>query len=306
MSINAAPDQQKTPAREFFVARIPGTVVYNTCIMDILPLPLSLSIVSIFGLIIGSFLDVFVTRFHTGKSINGRSHCMSCGHTLSWYELFPLLSYLILRGRCRNCGGHIPIRLLLMELATSALFILVFLTAANPAELGFGFVLMSLLIVIAAYDMHHMVIPNEFVFAVFCVSLLHMAAFFFGTYDAPALLPFFFAAVCASAFYGALWLFSKGRWIGLGDVKLAFPLGLFLVPLEAFSFIVLSFWVGAAVSLLVLAVQHLLYSGQHRLPILHGPLTMKSEVPFAPFMIAAFILVYFGHVHVLAVMTGLF
>ncbi len=274
--------------------------------MDILPFPLSILIVSIFGLILGSFLDVFVTRFHTGTSINGRSHCMSCGHTLSWYELFPLLSYVILKGRCYRCGGHIPLRLLVMEVTTAVLFVCVFLSTTQIAAFAFGIILVCILIATAAYDIHHMVIPHEFVLTIAALAILHAIVSLYPSFEIVEILPFLFAALSSSMFYGALWLFSKGKWIGLGDVKLALPLGFLLTPLDALSFIVLSFWIGAAVSLLIIAVQRLLYSGKHRLSILHGPLTMKSEVPFAPFMIAAFIVVYFGHVQVLSVMSGFF
>lgn len=274
--------------------------------MDVLPFPLASAIIFILGLIIGSFLDVFVTRFHTGKSINGRSHCTSCGHTLSWYELFPLVSYLVLRGRCLNCGGHIPLRLLVMEIATGLLFVYVYASVTTPLELFLGLVLVSLLMATAAYDMHHMVIPHEFVFALLVFSVLQLTVLMYPHFTLQQLVPHVVSASGAALFYSALWLISKGRWIGLGDAKLAFPLGLLFLPLESFSFVVLSFWVGAAISVLVLCLQRLWYSGQHRLPILGGPLTMKSEVPFAPFMIAAFLLVYFSHVQVLAFMAGLF
>ncbi len=274
--------------------------------LTILPSYYSATIIFILGLIIGSFLDVIVCRFHTGKSINGRSRCMSCGHTLSWYELFPLVSYLVLRGRCKNCDGNIPLRLLLMELLTGSLFLLVYLVSTSLLSLGLALVLVSLLIVVALYDIKHMVIPHEFVFAALALAVVSLFIEMGFVFNVQVLLLHLVSAVCASFFYAALWVVSKGRWIGLGDAKLAFPLGLMLVPLEGFSMVVLSFWIGAGVSIVLLLVQKLLKSGKKHLPFLHIPLTMKSEVPFAPFMLLAFLAVYFAQTDVLTLMTFLF
>jgi prepilin signal peptidase PulO-like enzyme (type II secretory pathway) len=274
--------------------------------MGFLPESLAIFIIFLLGLIFGSFLDVVASRFHTGKSINGRSRCMSCGHTLSWYELFPLLSYVLLRGRCKNCGGKIPTRLLLMEVITASLFVYVYLSVSTPLFLLLGLILVSLLIVASVYDINHMIIPHEFVFVLlfFAVALLLISSGF--STNVLAYVPHLFSACVASLFYGSLWLISKGRWIGLGDAKLAFPLALMLSPSGAFSMIVLSFWVGAAVSVMLLLLQRVLQSGKHRLPFFGSPLTMKSEVPFAPFVIAAFILVFFEQLDVLALMATLF
>lgn len=274
--------------------------------MELLPPYFMLFIIGILGLIIGSFLDVIVCRFHTGKSINGRSRCMSCGHTLSWYELFPLLSYIILRGRCKNCGGYIPLRLFLMELGTSSLFIFVYLHAPTLIHLCFGLVLICVLIVTAIYDIRHMVIPNEMVAGLVLLSLLYAGYEVWETSSFTPLLLSFAGALGTSLFYAGLWAVSKGRWIGLGDAKLAFPLGLMLPLSGAFSFVVLSFWIGAGISVLLLLIQKTAQSGKHRLPILRVPLTMKSEVPFAPFMILAFVIVFWAQANVLSIMAALF
>lgn len=274
--------------------------------MGYLPEPLAITIIFILGLIIGSFLDVLISRFHTGKSINGRSRCMSCGHTLSWYELFPLLSYILLRGRCMVCGGRIPPRLFYMELVTGGLFVYVYLFVASPLFLFLGLILMSLLIVIAVYDIDHMIIPHELVLALLGFAVVALVLYRDFTTDLSWYAMHILTACGVSLFYGALWFISKGKWIGLGDAKLAFPLGLMLAPSGAFSMIVFSFWIGAGVSICMLILQRVIYSGKHRLPIFHAPLTMKSEVPFAPFMIAAFVLALFQNLNVLELMASLF
>lgn len=260
--------------------------------MYLLPTLYVASIVFILGLIIGSFLDVIVSRFHTGKSINGRSRCMSCGHTLSWYELFPFLSYVILRGRCKSCGGHIPLRLLLMELTTAVAFMTVYFNAETFLMFLFGLVLVSLLIVIAVYDMRHMVIPHEFVFAALFMAVVHLALVTELFANMYMVVPYILSAIACSLFYGGLWVVSKGKWIGLGDAKLALPLGLMLTYTDALSFVIFSFWIGALVSIGLLLGQKLLVSGKKHLPFINVPLTMRSEVPFAPFMILAFIIVF--------------
>lgn len=274
--------------------------------MGLLPDYYALFIIFLLGLIIGSFLDVVVSRFHTGKSINGRSRCMSCGHTLSWYELFPLLSYLVLRGRCKNCNGKIPTRLLAMELSTALSFVYVYIFSDSLVTLFLGLVLVSMLIVIASYDIQHMVIPHEFVFALAALSILVVAFKYNFTFEPEVLFMHVVSAVCVCGFFALLWVISKGRWIGLGDAKLALPLTFMLLPLEAFSAVVLSFWVGAGISIFVLVLQKIAVSGKHHLPIGKVPLTMKSEVPFAPFMILAFVLVYFQKLDVLALLSGWF
>lgn len=274
--------------------------------MTLLPPYYVLFVTLILGLIMGSFLDVVVSRFHTGKSINGRSRCMSCGHTLSWYELFPLVSFFILKGKCASCDARIPSRLLLMEVLTAGVFMLVYASSPSLIFLAFGLTLVSLLIVIAAYDMRHMVIPNEFVIAVLLCAFGYVGYQAYSTWSLVSVLPHMLAGLGATLFYLALWIVSKGRWIGFGDVKLAFPLGLMLLPFGAFSFVVFSFWIGALLSIVLILIQKVLEKGKRHVSFLQIPLTMKSEVPFAPFMLIAFVLVFFLRLDVLSLIAKLF
>lgn len=273
--------------------------------MEFLPVYFVPTVVFILGLIIGSFLDVIVCRFHTGKSINGRSRCLSCGHTLSWYELFPLLSYLCLCGRCLKCEGHIPLRLLATELLTAFLFLYVAVQTQALIALGFGLVLAAVLIVVVLYDYNHMVIPHEFVFALCALAVIFLTATVYTSQQMLTLVPFIISAIGSFLFYAGLWFVSKGRWIGLGDAKLAFALGLMLPPAMAFSMVVFSFWIGAVVSVLLLTLQRLARSGKKHLPFLHIPLTMKSEIPFAPFLVCSFILVFFGRIELFTLIAYL-
>ena len=255
--------------------------------------------VFVFGAIIGSFLNVVIYRFHTGRSLNGSSHCMSCQTQLRWFELFPLLSYVFLRGKCRTCGSYIPPRYFLVELLTALAFLSVFVHGGTVMGMFLVGVLFALLIVIAVYDLYHYVIPNELIILVSVVTPALYGVKIFEGAPFTIFIPATLSALGAFLFFGGLWKMSAGRWIGFGDVKLAIPLG-FLASFPAvFSLVVLSFWVGATVSIVILALQKILKRGQIPLRIFGTPLKMSSEVPFAPFLIAGFVLSYFYGVDVL-------
>jgi leader peptidase (prepilin peptidase)/N-methyltransferase len=265
-----------------------------------------------FGAIIGSFLNVVIYRFHTGKSLAGHSHCLSCANPLSWYELFPLFSYLGLWGRCRSCGCHIPARYFLVELATGLLFIAVAAHLLMPSGLGYQldlvslmllWALVSVLLVITVYDLYHFIIPDKLtvILTVLVGGLIGWQLW--GTsFELSVVLWQVGAAALGSGFFLFLWVISKGTWLGFGDVKLAFPLGLLVGPASVFSFVVLSFWIGAFVSLFIMAIAHL-YRGKAHLQLPAKTLTIKSAVPFAPFLVASALVVFFLNFNVLEIFS---
>lgn len=256
-----------------------------------------------FGVIIGSFLNVVIYRFHTGKSLAGLSHCLSCQTPLRFYELFPLFSYLGLRGRCRSCSAHIPSRYFWVELATGLLFVAVTLTL-SPLWWPAGLFLVALLVVVAVYDIYHLVIPQLFVWLLFIIALAIIGGRYYLVPDLWQVGSQILAGLLAYGFFAGLWKMSAGRWIGYGDAKLALPLGLIVGLTGTFSMIVLSFWVGTIISLGLLFVGRLRQKpGKTHLRFLSTPLTMKSEVPFAPFLIIGFLLVYLGQVDVLTLIS---
>lgn len=256
-----------------------------------------------FGVIIGSFLNVLIYRFHTGKSLAGHSHCLSCGVRLRWFELFPLLSYVALRARCRTCGCAVPARYFLVELLTGALFVLALTHSLDVVAVLGLWTILSILVVITVYDLYHFIIPDEL------TAVLAGAVFLFIGYEYwmtglmfAELLSDAFAAVLGAGFLYLLWLVSKGQWIGFGDVKLALPLGFLVGSGLVFSFIVLSFWIGAAVSLMIIGWGHI-RRGKASLRFGGQALTMKSAVPFAPFLIVSALVVFFSHFNVLTLFT---
>lgn len=261
-----------------------------------LPLWYQISLVAGLGLIIGSFLNVVIIRLHTGRSLRGRSHCMSCGRTLNWYELLPVFSYLSQSGRCRNCDAFIPIRYLVIELSTATLFILAFWQSTNWLELITWFALLSVLVVIFFYDLDHLIIPNELVILASVLALLlGLSTGLFGNWS--AIYYGLLGGFGLAGFFALLWIVSAGRWIGLGDAKLALPLGFVVGAAGAFSLAVLAFWIGALISLGLLWLGR----GKVSLPKPFPRLTMKSEVPFAPFLIIAFLAVSLFSIDVLEI-----
>ncbi len=259
----------------------------------LLPHGFVVAVCVLLGLIVGSFLNVVIYRFNTGKSLNGRSRCLSCGHTLSWATLFPMLSYLMLRGRCAYCGSRISPRYMLVELLTAMLFGGAALLVQDPLLLGLYLVLAALFVLVVVYDLLHTIIPDLFVVLTTVVGGAIAVYAYVGDGDAYGLLLRLLGAAVGFLFFASLWLISQGRWIGLGDAKLALPLGLIASFPAVVSVIVLSFWIGAVVSIALLVLQKIMRRGQQRLPFLRTSLTIKSEIPFAPFLIAGFLLVHF-------------
>jgi leader peptidase (prepilin peptidase) / N-methyltransferase len=265
-----------------------------------------LVLVFVLGCIIGSFLNVVLYRMHTGRSINGRSHCMSCGETLKWYELFPILSYLALSARCRSCSAYIPIRYLAVELLTGLVFLALYVLFQNDiARFILHAILGALLILIAVYDLRHTIIPNELSVMVGGVALLMVGYDYLHTREVMQAFSDVLAGGIAGFFFYALWYVSKGKWIGLGDAKLALPLGIIAGVSGALSMVVLSFWIGAGVSVLLLFISKLLEKGKTVLHFIPSGLTMKSEVPFAPFLIVGFLLAHLFHADIFVITSYL-
>lgn len=261
-----------------------------------------LVLVFVLGAVIGSFLNVVAYRMHTGRSINGRSHCMSCGETLQWYELLPIMSYVALRAHCRSCGAYIPYRYLAVEVLTGAMFLLMFSFFGAHVPMFVLYALLgSVLILITVYDLRHTIIPDELSLATGGVALIIKGYEYLYTGQVSMLWYDILAGLGAAAFFYALWRFSKGRWMGLGDAKLALPLGIVAGVSGALSMVVLSFWIGALISLSLLLLGKLIETGKTMLRFPFGQLTMKSEVPFAPFLILGFLLAHLFHVDIFSI-----
>lgn len=247
----------------------------------------------VFGMIIGSFLNVVILRYNTHRSYGGRSGCMVCSHKLSWYELIPVFSFVGLGGRCKNCKTGISMQYPLVELSTALIFAGIFLkfkdlfyldTISFSLTFAYYAVAFSLLMVICVYDLKHKIIPDvlSLVFGIFTFVGLFLITPFGFSLHIPALLDFL-SGIFISVPFALMWLLSRGTWMGLGDAKLAIGLGWLLGFSQIISATVLAFWSGAVVGLFLI-----FFSKKYKL---------KSEVPFAPFLVLGTIIVFLFGLH---------
>lgn len=273
------------------------------------------------GLAIGSFLNSVIYRLENDIPIfkfNTRSICPNCKKNLKWFELIPLISFLIQKGKCHGCEQKISWQYPIVEIATGLLFLSIFnfqfpifnqllnLLAPFAVEtfklLNFNFlihnslfiiqtiylfVVSNLLILIFVFDFKYYIIPNQFVYSLIIIS------FIYDIFNSLFLIPnslfnkfqilnsnFYFLnsklgsaifiALIFSLFFLSLTLVSRGRWMGMGDAKLVFFMGLFLgwpnIILALFS----AFLLGTAVSLPLVFL---------------NKKTFQSQIPFGPFLI---------------------
>lgn len=261
----------------------------------------------IFGTIVGSFLNVVILRFNTGSTLGGRSHCFSCGKEIKWYDLVPLFSFIFLRGRCRFCKSKVSMQYPAVEFLTGAIFAFTFwqfsLFPQSYLIFSLELVMYSLLMVIAVYDLRHKIIPDLLVFTFGFLALVKLI--FIVGFSSFATLPGFLDLL-AGPMLGfplfVLWLVSNGRWIGLGDAKLMLGIGWFLGLSYGVSAMMIGFWIGAAVSVLLLLIAKFSQGVFGRKILLSSGLknlTIKSEVPLAPFLILGFLIVAFCKIDVL-------
>jgi len=241
----------------------------------------------LFGLIIGSFLNALSFRLNTGLSMNGRSKCMSCSHKLYYYDLIPVLSFAYLRGHCRYCKSRVSYQYPFVEIITGFVFLITFINSGLPISL-FWWLVWSLMIVISVYDFKHKIIPNSLVFILGAISL---GALFFNFNSLDLNLQNILAGPIVASPFAFLWLISGGKWMGLGDAKLSLSIGwLFGISLGV-SAIILAFWIGAVCSIIILLLQKFTQGSKH--------LTIKSEIPFGPFIVLGAFAVYYFNIDVL-------
>lgn len=267
----------------------------------------------LFGLITGSFLNAVVYRMEKGESFlfskpktkeEGsvyfeRSYCPKCKHRLSWKDLIPLLSFLFLKGRCRYCNEQISWQYPLVELITGFLFVGIVLHSSNLLFFGnnslwlwtvfFDLVLACFLIVIFLYDLRSYLIPDVVIYPAIIIAFIYRLCETFG-FERPLwsvdvnlqilsnLADPLKAAFGAAAFFLLIVLISRGKWMGIGDIKLAFLMGLFLGFPEILVALFSAFFLGAIIGVGL---------------IVSRKKTLKSEVPFGPFLATGTLIAFF-------------
>lgn len=242
----------------------------------------------VFGTLIGSFLNVVIWRLPKGRGLGGRSHCPNCHKQLAYFELLPLLSFISSRGRCRQCGEPISLRYPAVEAVTGLAFVAAWLSiepsissATEWLWFARALALISGAIVIFVIDLEHFLIMDK-VLAVLGVILLAVMLgldFLMGNLVAGSLVVSgLMGGLAAGAVFFLIWLISKGKWMGFGDVKLVALLGFAFGIKEIWILLLLAFWLGLAVSVVLLASRRA---------------NMASKLPFGTFLAAATVIMLF-------------
>lgn len=180
-------------------------------------------VIFIFGITIGSFLNVCIYRIPLGESIvTAPSHCMSCGSKLKWYDMVPLFSWLVLGGKCRSCKAKISAQYPIVEAANGILYVVVCMVNGLNGQSLLYCLMVSALLVLSVIDWRTYEIPVGI--NLFLAVLGVIAA----VLDKNNWTDHLIGAVCVSGFLGILYLASSGRAIGGGDIKLMAACGLIL------------------------------------------------------------------------------
>jgi leader peptidase (prepilin peptidase) / N-methyltransferase len=221
------------------------------------------------GLMLGSFLSVLTDRWYTREGIvAGRSRCPQCMHTLQWYDLFPVVSWVLLQGRCRYCKAPIPLRYPLMELGmAAALGTYVYYQGVPSSWMMTDLVIIVGLVALFFFDLRWRILPDILTLGLSAIVLAR-----YGGLRSDLLVNALTTGILLAAALGLLYLISRGRWIGLGDVKLALLIGLLFGYPGAIGVTLIAVWSGALFGVGL---------------ILTGRASMKTALPFGSFWTAA-------------------
>ncbi|NTU67185.1 MAG: prepilin peptidase [Candidatus Moranbacteria bacterium] len=256
----------------------------------------------VLGLSIGSFINVLVYRLRVAESIMGRSFCPHCRNKVAWYDNIPLVSFVLLRFRCRNCKERISWQYPLVEALTGIIFLAIGSKFFSFDDMyswfltGYYFFISASLISIVAYDMLYMEIPS---IVLWVATAFALAFNFLFDIEKGQLLSFangltlsgLAASAAAFAFFFSLSKFSKEKWMGMGDAYLVILLG-FIVGWPEILFALFSaFSIGAICGIIL---------------ILFKKKKMESQLPFAPFLVLGTLLTLFFYQAVMDWYLGLF
>ncbi len=255
----------------------------------------------IFGLAVGSFLNCVIYRLEISENFfRGRSYCPYCKHILSWQDLIPFLSFVLLKGKCRYCQKQISWQYPIVEISTGILFVLIlnyesgimnyeFFNIESILNSLFLILASSFLIIIFVYDLKYYVIPDKIIYPAIILAFLYQLFRSLGFVNWNLLgiwnlefgiLRSILSSILAFGFFLSIVFISKGKWMGLGDVKLAALMGLILNWPNILVSLVVAFFSGAIIGLGL---------------IMSGKKTLKSEVPFGPFLVSGtFIALFWG------------
>ena len=239
-------------------------------------------LIFLFGASLGSFANVCIYRLPRDKQIiSGRSYCPRCKKKIKWYDNLPLISYIFLNAKCRNCAKSISVRYLIVELITAISFLLIFLSFKNLYTIVFLSTLILILIMIFFIDLENFIIPDSLNFSIMGLALIKN---FIPSFNTSLIHDINQSIIGGIIGYLSIWLIiflyktlKKIDGMGLGDAKLMAGIGL----LFGWQSIPLVLFLSSILGLFFVAPS-----------LLKKQKTMKSEIPFGPFIIIA-MLIYF-------------
>ncbi|PIP27904.1 MAG: hypothetical protein COX29_03965 [Candidatus Moranbacteria bacterium CG23_combo_of_CG06-09_8_20_14_all_35_22] len=265
----------------------------------------------IFGLIFGSFLNVLVYRLHTAEELFlSRSKCPHCQKPIRWYDNIPVISFVILKFRCRDCQKKISWQYPIVEIFTGLVFVLigwkffVLTDTASWASTAYYLFVASALVTILVYDFLYLEIPMivlwtgifaSIAFGLYTDWMIISQGLTFGISKVEPLSMHIYSSVLAGflafVFFFALSAGSREKWMGMGDAYLVIFLGLILGWPEIFLALFLAFAIGALYGIIMLALKKK---------------KMKSQVPFAPFLVLGTFSAIFFYEPIVSWYLGLF
>ena len=236
------------------------------------------TIIFVFGTVIGSFLNVLIYRLPIGMDFKvGKSMCTTCKHSLAWYDLFPLFSWIFLGGKCRYCKDKISARYPIVEALNGIMYVLIYLFLSggnaikglNLSLLGY-MIVASCLIVTAWIDFEHQIIPDSMWISIFVGGIfIVIDAAINGRFTKEFIISKVIGLFAVSGFFFLIGVISKGAWMGGGDVKLMAAAGFVL----GWKAVIVSLFLGAFVGVLFSIVRKLVAKKE-----------MSGVIPFGPFL----------------------
>jgi len=237
-------------------------------------------IITLLGAVVGSFLNVCIRRIPAGESlVFPASHCPKCNHSIRFYDNIPIISFLLLRGRCRNCRESISLQYPLVELLTAIMALLLFWKFGLTLKFLFSFLFACILIIITFIDLEHQIIPDVLTLPGIPVFFL-AAVLAMGVSPLEAVLGVLIGGGILYAIAFGYELITKREGMGGGDIKLLAMLGAFFGWKSLFFILLVSSFLGAIVGISVILIK-----GKD----------MRYAVPFGPFLsLAALAYIFWG------------
>lgn len=208
-------------------------------------------IIFLFGIVIGSFVNVLIYRLPKNENIVVvNSHCMSCGHQLKWYDLVPLFSWIFLRGKCRYCKEKISVQYPLIEAVNGFGYVLIFLVCGLNLSSILYSICFSMLVAISVIDWRTYEIPVGLNITILTLGIIQCIL------DYRNWSSYLIGMVCVSGFLFLLFIITSGRGIGGGDIKLMFAAGLLLGWKNIILALMLGCIIGSIIHIILMKVSN--------------------------------------------------